>query len=71
MATFKEFQLSAEFIELDNLLKVMRIVASGAEAKHKILAGSVKVNGQVEMRVRRKLHRGDYLELGELRVEIA
>ncbi len=57
-----EFKLTSEFIELDNLLKVLRIVSSGAEAKQLILAGSVKVNGQPESRVRRKLRQGDVVE---------
>jgi ribosome-associated protein len=62
MAPVTEFQLRAEFIELDNLLKVLKVVESGAEAKQFILAGSVKINGQVETRVRRKLRQGDYVE---------
>lgn len=65
-----EFQLKAEFIELDNLLKVTELVASGGEAKQHIQAGSVKVNGQVETRVRRKLRLGDSVEFGEHRISI-
>ena len=59
-----EFKLESEFIELDNLLKVAKLVASGAEAKECIQAGLVKVNGQVELRIRRKLRLGDSVEFG-------
>lgn len=65
-----EFKLTSEFIELDNLLKVLRIVSSGAEAKQLILAGSVKVNGQPESRVRRKLRQGDLVESGEHKIQV-
>lgn len=57
-----EFQLRSEYIELDNLLKALRLVENGAEARQAILAGSVKVNGEPEARVRRKLRAGDNVE---------
>ena len=60
-----EFKLKTEFIELDNLLKALGLVASGAEARQCIQAGSVKVNGQAETRIRRKLRSGDSVEFGE------
>ena len=66
-----DFQLvSFEFIELDNLLKATKLAASGAEAKRYILAGSIKVNGQVETRVRRKLRLGDSVEFGKHQISI-
>ena len=65
-----DFQLKSEFIELDNLLKVLELVASGAEARQSIQAGAVKVNGQVENRIRRKLRLGDSVEFQEQRISI-
>lgn len=59
-----EFKLKREFIELDNMLKAANLVASGAAAKEQILAGVVKVNGEVESRIRRKLRVGDAVEFG-------
>jgi ribosome-associated protein len=64
------FQLKSEFIELDNLLKTLELVASGAEAKRYILAGSIKINGQVERRIRRKLRLGDFVEFGKHQISI-
>ena len=65
-----EFQLKLEFIELDNLLKVLELVASGAEAKQIIQAGAVKVNGQVENRIRCKLRLGDSVEFRQQLISI-
>ncbi len=65
-----DFKLKSEFIELDNMLKALRLVASGAEARQCIQAGSIKVNGQVETRIRRKLKAGDSVEFGQERINI-
>ncbi len=65
-----DFELKAEYIELDNLLKTSDIASSGGEAGQLIRSGSVKVNGETETRVRRKLRRGDTVESGEVRIYI-
>ena len=65
-----EFKLKSEFIELDNLLKAQGLVACGAEARECILAGSVKVNGEKEIRIRRKLRPGDTVEYKEHQIKI-
>lgn len=65
-----ELGLKTEFIELDNLLKALNLVASGAEAKQHIQAGSVKVNGEVEGRIRRKLRPGDIVEFGGKQIKV-
>ena len=66
-----EFKLQSEFIELDNMLKALRLAASAAEAKQCIQSGSIKVNGQVETRVRRKLRAGDSVEFARQVISIA
>jgi len=65
-----EFQLKSEFIELDNLLKVLELVSSGVEARQNIQLGVVRVNGQVESRIRRKLRSGDSVEFRKQRISI-
>lgn len=57
-----EFKLNKEFIELDNMLKAMGLAASGSEAGEAVREGLVKVNGEPETRVRRKLKAGDEVE---------
>jgi len=65
-----DFRLKKEFIELDNMLKAANLVASGAQARQNILNGAVKINGQVETRIRRKLRLGDLVEFGEHKINI-
>ncbi|MCX5681968.1 MAG: RNA-binding S4 domain-containing protein [Candidatus Omnitrophica bacterium] len=65
-----DFQVKGEFIDLDNLLKATNLAASGGEAKKYILAGSVKVNGQIEIRIRRKLRPGDSVEFDKHQIGI-
>ncbi len=65
-----EFKLKNGFIELDNLLKVLNFVACGSEAKALILNGKVMVNDVIEMRVRRKLHHGDSVQIGDVEVAV-
>lgn len=65
-----DFQLKSEFIELDNLLKAMDLVAGGAQARQCVLAGAVKVNGQVETRIRRKLRAGDRVEFDGRQISV-
>ena len=65
-----EFQLKADFIELDNLLKMAKLAANGAHAREQIQSAQVKVNGKVESRIRRKLRLGDIIELNTEQIKI-
>jgi len=65
-----DFKLKTEFIELDNLLKALNLAASGAEARQCIQSGSIKVNGQAETRIRRKLRAGDSVEFEARQISI-
>jgi len=58
----REFPLTEEFIELNKLLKVQNLVPSGGMAKMVIEDKLVRVNGEVEMRKRRKLRSGDVFD---------
>jgi ribosome-associated protein len=58
--TKKEFNLNGhEFIELNKLLKLLKLVGSGGEANSRIENGEVFVNGSIETRKRNKLRHGD------------
>ena len=46
-------------IQLDQFLKWKGLVLSGGEAKIRVQAGDVTVNGEVEMRRSKKLKEGD------------
>ncbi len=53
------------YIELFKLLKLAGLAYSGGEAKHLIDEGLVQVNGELELRRRRKLRRGDRVRLDD------
>jgi ribosome-associated protein len=59
----EEFILEGnEFIELNSLLKIMGLCASGGAAKVVIAEGLVKVDGNVELRKRCKIRKGQIVE---------
>ena len=55
--------ITGEFIKLDALLKFANLVSSGGEAKIRIAAGEVRVNGEVCTMRGKKLRSGDQVEL--------
>ncbi len=58
-----EFDLDGhEYIELNQLLKLMSLVGSGGEANIYITEGDVKVNDEVETRKRNKKRTGFKVE---------
>jgi len=67
----KEFDLQGhEYIELNKLLKLLRMVGSGGEANGRIESGEIMVNGVVETRKRNKLRAGDVVTFQENSVTI-
>ena len=55
-----------ESIRLDQFLKLQSVTSTGGQAKWLIQDGQVLVNGQPEMRRRRKLYAGDVVDVGDL-----
>lgn len=50
-------------INLTQALKLANLVESGGQAKLLIADGLVRVNGEVELRKRRQMVRGDLIEI--------
>ncbi|MBX7094197.1 MAG: RNA-binding S4 domain-containing protein [Flavobacteriales bacterium] len=66
-----EFELNGhEYIELNNLLKLLGLTETGGEANLRIDAGEVKVNGNTETRRRNKLRSGDVVEFDGEKITI-
>ena len=59
-----EIEITSEFIKLDAFLKFCGAVGTGGEAKLRIAAGEVKVNGDVCTQRGKKLRDGDRVTLG-------
>ena len=64
------FKIKGDFIQLNQLLKVMGWCESGGNANSYIDEGKVKVNGVVELRRRNKLGRGVVVEFNSKAVTI-
>jgi len=61
---------SEPFIELNKLLKVLRLVESGAQANLFIDDSLVTLNGKIETRKRAKLHNGDLVGINNQTIKI-
>lgn len=64
------FQLQGEFIELNKLLKLTGLCASGGEAKLRAAEGEVRVDGVVELRRRCKIRKGQRVEFAGQVIEV-
>lgn len=64
------FNPNTEFIHLIQLLKRLNWVESGAVAKMVVDDNMVRVNGEIELRKRRKLVPGDIVEFATNKVTI-
>jgi|GEM_PF-245139 len=59
-----------DFIELLKLLKIMQFAQTGGHAKILVEDGLVTVNGELELRKRKKLRDGDVVEINDNRVVV-
>ncbi|QMV13608.1 RNA-binding S4 domain-containing protein [Vibrio spartinae] len=55
-------EVNSQPIELYKVLKIADVVSGGGEAKYAIAEGYVVVNGELELRKRRKMYDGDLVE---------
>ncbi len=59
----KEIVINTEFIQLQNVLKILNIIYSGGESKVYLSMNDVYVNDEIERRRGRKLYDGDILKI--------
>jgi len=65
-----EYQITTEYIELNQLLKVCGLAGSGGEGGALVMQGNVMVDGQQELRKRCKIRPGQVVQLGEVRMSV-
>lgn len=65
-----EFQLNGEFVELNQLLKMVGLCDSGGAGKALVADGVVSVNGQIELRKTAKIRAGSVVSLGDVRISV-
>ena len=68
--TEQEFEINGEYIELIKLLKAAGICQTGGHAKLVVSDGDVKLNGEMEIRKKRKIRKGDCVEFENHRVKV-
>ncbi len=59
----EQLSVGEQPINLTQVLKLASLVMNGGEAKALIAEGRVRVNGEVELRKRRKMAVGDVIEM--------
>lgn len=70
MTTKFQLRENSDYIQLIQLLKALDIAESGSVAQEMVVAGEVKVNGQIDYRKRAKIRKGDCVEIWDERIEV-
>lgn len=65
-----DFQLTGEFVELCNLLKLAGVADSGGQGKVLVAAGAVSVDGHPENRKTAKIRAGQWVECGDVKIRV-
>ncbi|MHA4870191.1 RNA-binding S4 domain-containing protein [Duganella sp. PWIR1] len=64
------FELNGEFVELNQLLKLVGLCDSGGAGKMIVASGDVKVDGKKELRKTAKIRAGQQVTLGDVRIMV-
>ena len=65
-----EFELTSEFVEVNQLLKLAGLVDSGGAGKNLVASGVVKVDGKQELRKTAKIRTGQVVTLGDVAITV-
>ncbi|TFW16488.1 RNA-binding S4 domain-containing protein [Duganella callida] len=64
------FELNGEFVELNQLLKLVGLCDSGGAGKMIVASGDVKVDGKQELRKTAKIRAGQRVTLGDVVITV-
>jgi ribosome-associated protein len=64
------FELNGEYVEVNQLLKLVGVVDSGGAGKNMVASGAVKVDGKAESRKTAKIRVGQVVSLGDVRITV-
>jgi ribosome-associated protein len=64
------FELNAEFVEINQLLKLTGLVDSGGAGKNLVASGVVSVDGKKELRKTAKIRSGQTVSVGDVRITV-
>jgi ribosome-associated protein len=71
MVGMRDVPIDGDMIRLGQFLKLADLIDTGGEAKILISVGDVTVNGEVDTRRGRQLHRGDVVSVRGRSVRVA
>lgn len=64
------FDLTSEFVELNQLMKLVGLVDSGGAGKNMVASGAVSVDGKQELRKTAKIRSGQTVKVGALQIKV-
>ena len=64
------FELAGEFVELNQLLKLVGLCDSGGAGKAMVADGVVSVDGKRELRKTAKIRTGQIVSVGDVRINV-
>lgn len=64
------FDLTSEFVEVNQLLKLVGLVDSGGAGKNMVASGAVSVDGKQELRKTAKIRTGQTVSVGDVRITV-
>lgn len=65
-----KFSLDGDYVELNQLLKLVGVCDSGGAGKQLVASGEVLVDGKVELRKTCKIRAGQTVRLGDVQIEV-
>jgi ribosome-associated protein len=65
-----EFELNSEFVELNQLLKLVGLCDSGGAGKVLVASGDVMVDGKQELRKTAKIRAGQKVMIGDIEISV-
>lgn len=68
--TVVDFELDREHVELNQLLKLVGVCDSGGAGKALVASGSVRVDGELELRKTRKVQAGSIVTVDDVQIRV-
>ncbi|MFN3702417.1 RNA-binding S4 domain-containing protein [Thermomonas sp.] len=65
-----DFELDRDFVELNQLLKLVGLCDSGGAGKQLVASGAVQVDGAVELRKTAKLRAGQRVRVSDVEIRV-
>lgn len=71
MTTTLQFELESDYVELNQLLKLVGICDSGGAGKALVASGVVSVDGLIELRKTCKIRAGSRVTVDDIEIHVA